>query len=190
MAQITTRRFLKVATALVAGVVLAACGKQEPAPSAASAAASAPPAPVVKTYTVGTDAAYAPFEFQNEKGEIVGFSMELLTAVAKKAGRPWELAKAFEHSAPVGALVPASRIGHPHKAAIWLKVNGETRQSGDLDQMIWKVPEIIAELSKLFTLAPGDVICTGTPAGVSPVVKGDRVECGIDGIGTLSVTVV
>ena len=86
MAQITTRRFLKVATALVAGVVLAACGKQEPAPSAASAAASAPPAPVVKTYTVGTDAAYAPFEFQNEKGEIVGFSMELLTAVAKKAG--------------------------------------------------------------------------------------------------------
>lgn len=97
MAQLHTRRFLKVATALVAGVVLAACGKQEPAPNAASAAASAPPAPVVKTYTVGTDAAYAPFEFQNEKGEIVGFSMELLTAVAKKAGfevkfvnTPWE----------------------------------------------------------------------------------------------------
>lgn len=118
------------------------------------------------------------------------FTRRDLQAVAKKAGRPWELAKAFEHSAPVGALVPASRIGHLHKAAIWLKVNGETRQSGDLDQMIWKVPEIIAELSKLFTLAPGDVIFTGTPAGVSPVVKGDRVECGIDGIGTLSVTVV
>jgi len=99
MAQLTTRRFLHAATALVAGLVLAACGKQEPAPvaDAASAAPSAPAAPVLKTYTVGTDAAYAPFEFQNEKGEIVGFSVDLLTAVAEKGGfkvkfvnTPWE----------------------------------------------------------------------------------------------------
>ena len=93
-----TRQFLKLATALVAGVVLAACGKQEPAPVvAASAPPSAPPAPVIKTYTVGTDAAYAPFELQNEKGEVVGFSVDLLTAVAEKGGfqvkfvnTPWE----------------------------------------------------------------------------------------------------
>lgn len=117
------------------------------------------------------------------------FTRRDIQALAKKAGRPWEAAKAFEHSAPVGPLVPAQRIGHREKGAIWLKVNGETRQSGDLAQMIWKVPEIIAELSKLFTLAPGDVIFTGTPAGVSAVVRGDRVECGIEGIGTLTVTV-
>ncbi|NDY90827.1 basic amino acid ABC transporter substrate-binding protein [Ideonella livida] len=98
MAQHDTRRFLKASTALVAGLLLAACGKQEPPPApAASAPASAAPVPEVKTFTVGTDAAYAPFEYQNEKGEIVGFSVDLLTAVAEKAGfkvkfvnTPWE----------------------------------------------------------------------------------------------------
>lgn len=120
----------------------------------------------------------------------IDFTRRDIQAIAKKAGRPWEAAKAFEKSAPVSALVPAEKIGHPNNGAIWLKVNGETRQSGNLDQMIWKVPEIIAELSKLFILAPGDVIFTGTPAGVSAVKKGDKVECGIDGLGTLSVTIV
>ncbi|MBB4103464.1 fumarylacetoacetate hydrolase family protein [Allorhizobium borbori] len=120
----------------------------------------------------------------------IDFTRRDLQAVAKKAGRPWEAAKAFEFSAPVSPLVSAEKLGHPSSGAIWLKVNGETRQSGNLDQMIWKAPEIIAELSKLFTLAPGDVIFTGTPAGVSAVEKGDRVECGIEGIGTLSVTIV
>lgn len=100
-----------------------------------------------------------------------------------------EGAKAFEYSAPVSAIVPADKIGHPSTGAIWLDVNGERKQTGDLAQMIWKVPEVIAELSKLFTLAAGDVIMTGTPAGVGPIVRGDRIECGVDGVGTLSVTV-
>ena len=109
--------------------------------------------------------------------------------VAKKMSRPWEAAKAFEASAPVSALVAATDAGHLDQGAIWLDVNGTRRQSGDLNQMIWKVPEIIAELSKLFVLAPGDVIMTGTPAGVGAVVAGDVMECGVDGIGTLTVKV-
>lgn len=108
----------------------------------------------------------------------------------KKAGRPWEAAKAFEYSAPVSALLPVSRTGHPQTGNIWLSVNGTRRQDGDINQMIWKIPEVIAELSKLFILAPGDIILTGTPAGVGAVVSGDRIECGVDGIATLSVNVV
>lgn len=108
----------------------------------------------------------------------------------KKMGRSWEGAKAFEFSAPISPLVPASKIGHPNKGAVWLDVNGARKQSGDLDQMIWKTAEIIAELSKVFTLAAGDVIMTGTPAGVGPVVEGDIMECGVDGVGTLTVKVV
>lgn len=108
----------------------------------------------------------------------------------KKMGRSWEGAKAFEFSAPISPLVPASKIGHPDKGAVWLDVNGARKQSGDLDQMIWKTAEIIAELSKVFALAAGDVIMTGTPAGVGPIVKGDTMECGVDGVGTLTVKVV
>ena len=88
----------------------------------------------------------------------IDFTRRDLQAEAKKAGKPWAAAKAFEHSAPLSAIASAETIGHPLNGNIWLKVNGELRQQGDLDQMIWKVPEIIAELSKLFTLAPGDVI--------------------------------
>jgi fumarylpyruvate hydrolase len=99
------------------------------------------------------------------------------------------VAKAFEYSAPVSPIVPADELGHPESGRIWLDHNGKRVQEGDLNQMIWKVPEIIAELSKLFILAPGDVIMTGTPAGVGAVKKGDTVECGIDGIATLTVTV-
>jgi 2-keto-4-pentenoate hydratase/2-oxohepta-3-ene-1,7-dioic acid hydratase (catechol pathway) len=119
----------------------------------------------------------------------IDFTRRDLQDVAKKMSRPWEAAKAFEKSAPVSAIVPATELGHPEMGAIWLEVNGERKQSGDLNQMIWKLPEIIAELSKLFVLAPGDVIMTGTPAGVGPVVRGDKVDCAIDGIGTLSLTV-
>lgn len=108
---------------------------------------------------------------------------------AKQAGRPWEVGKAFEHSAPCGELQPASRIGHPEAGAIRLQVNGELRQSGDLAQMIWRVPEIIASLSRLFELAAGDVILTGTPAGVGPVVRGDELLASIDGIGQLQTRV-
>ncbi|WP_026621729.1 fumarylpyruvate hydrolase [Ensifer sp. WSM1721] len=120
----------------------------------------------------------------------IDFTRRDLQAEAKKAGKPWTAAKAFEHSAPVSEVVPAKAIGHPTNGNIWLKVNGELRQQGDLDQMIWKVPEIIAELSRLFTLAPGDIIMTGTPSGVGPVARGDVVTCGVDGVAALAVKVV
>ncbi|KQV81749.1 fumarylacetoacetate hydrolase family protein [Rhizobium sp. Root1220] len=119
----------------------------------------------------------------------VDFTRRDLQAEAKKLGRPWEVAKAFEYSAPVSAIVPASLLGHPAAGRIWLELNGKRLQDGDLNQMIWKVPEIIAELSKLFILAPGDVIMTGTPAGVGAVRRGDHINCGIDGVAQLSINV-
>lgn len=119
----------------------------------------------------------------------IDFTRRDLQAEAKKAGRPWSAAKAFEHSAPVSAVVPASRSGHPASGRIWLSVNDTVRQDGDLGQMSWKVPEIITELSKLFSLAPGDVVFTGTPAGVGAVRRGDRIACGVDGVATLSLVV-
>lgn len=122
-------------------------------------------------------------------GVAIDFTRRDLQAVAKKAGRPWEVAKAFEQSGPCSALVPATRIGHPRQGAIWLDVNDIRRQTGDLSDIIWNVSEIITTLSKLFVLAPGDVILTGTPAGVGPVSPGDRIICGIEGIATRSITV-
>lgn len=113
-----------------------------------------------------------------------------LQAVSKKMGRPWETAKAFDASAPCSAIHPVSETGHPSAGAIHVAVNGETRQSGDLNQMIWKVPEMIAYLSRLFELRPGDVIFAGTPAGVSAVVRGDVITGGIDGVADISVRVV
>ena len=113
-----------------------------------------------------------------------------LQGECKKAGRPWEIGKAFEFSAPASALQPASQIGHPKDGAIWLKVNGEVRQKGDLNHMIWKVPEMISYLSGLFTLAPGDIILSGTPSGVGPVQRGDLMEGHIDGVGELKCKVV
>lgn len=120
----------------------------------------------------------------------IDFTRRDMQDTLKKMGRSWESAKAFEFSAPVSKLVAASHIGHPADGGVWLDVNGVRRQSGDMNQMIWKVPEVIAELSKLFTLAAGDIIMTGTPAGVGPVERGDTVTCGVDGIGTLSLKVV
>lgn len=113
-----------------------------------------------------------------------------LQGQAKKAGRPWEAGKAFERSAPVGKIVPATRFGSPENGRIALTVNGTLRQEGDLNQLIWKVPEIIANLSGLFRLDAGDVILTGTPAGVGPVEKGDVLEASIAGLPPLNVTVV
>jgi fumarylpyruvate hydrolase len=113
-----------------------------------------------------------------------------LQAKAKDAGRPWEVGKAFEASAPASAIVPASTIGHPSRGAIWLDVNGERRQTGNLDQMIWKVPEMISYLSGLFTLAPGDLIFSGTPSGVAAVKRGDTLHGHVDGVGDLEVRVV
>lgn len=125
-------------------------------------------------------------------GYAVGLDMTRrdLQGTAKQMGRPWEIGKAFEQSAPVSPLRPVSAVGHPAKGLVQLTVNGALRQTGDLDQMIWKVPEMIACLSEYFELAPGDVIMTGTPAGVGPVVVGDVMEGVIEGVGTLTVTVV
>ena len=125
-------------------------------------------------------------------GYAVGIDMTRrdLQGEAKQAGRPWEVGKAFEQSALCGDLVPAAAIGHPERGAIWLDVNGKRRQEGDLDQLIWKVPEVIAELSKLFVLAPGDLIMTGTPAGVAAVVRGDVMHGGVEGVGEITFKVV
>ncbi len=109
---------------------------------------------------------------------------------AKRLARPWEIAKSFERSAPIGPLVPAADFGHPDRGAVTLAVNGAVRQRGDLEQMIWKVPEMIAYLSAYFDLAAGDVILSGTPSGVGPVVRGDRIEASINGLPPLVVEVV
>ena len=125
-------------------------------------------------------------------GYAVGLDMTRrdLQGQAKDLGRPWEVGKAFEHSAPCTALVPASEIGHPSEGAVWLKINGETRQSGDLNQLIWKVPEMIAFLSELFELKAGDLIMSGTPSGVGPVKRGDKMHGFVAGVGDLQLAVV
>ena len=107
---------------------------------------------------------------------------------ARDKGRPWDTAKAFDRAAPITAIQPA-RGQHISRGKIWLKVNGEQRQEGDISDLIWSVPEIIAELSTLFELAPGDLIYTGTPAGVTPLKVGDRVEGGVEGLDTLVTTI-
>jgi fumarylpyruvate hydrolase len=125
-------------------------------------------------------------------GYAVGLDMTRrdLQGKAKDMGRPWEVGKAFERSGPCGPIKPASAIGHPSGGAIWLDVNGERRQTGDLNQMIWKVPEIIAYLSGLFTLAPGDLIFSGTPSGVGAIAHGDIMKGHVDGVGEIEVRVV
>jgi fumarylpyruvate hydrolase len=111
-----------------------------------------------------------------------------LQAVAKKAGRPWDMAKGFDQSAPTGPIRTAEEIGHPAQGAVCLRINGELRQEGDLAQQIWKVPETIGYLSTLVTLRAGDLIMTGTPSGVGPVEPGDRLEGHIDGVGDVTVS--
>ncbi|QJR13748.1 fumarylacetoacetate hydrolase family protein [Usitatibacter palustris] len=107
---------------------------------------------------------------------------------AKKMGRPWEMGKAFDESAPCSALQPAAKIGHPGKGAITLKVNGVEKQKGDLAMQIWDVAEQISYLSNMITLAPGDLIFSGTPAGVGPIKSGDKLEGHVEGVGDLTVT--
>jgi len=113
-----------------------------------------------------------------------------LQNAAKKTGRPWEIGKAFEHSAPMTDITPATKSGHLSKGAIWLKVNGEVRQQSDLTQLIWNIPEIIAHLSAIFELRAGDLIMTGTPAGVAAVKPGDVMEGYCEGVGTIITKVV
>ena len=123
-------------------------------------------------------------------GYTVGLDMTRrdLQAEAKKAGRPWDMAKGFDQSAPTGAIRTVDDIGHPTQGAVWLRINGEPRQAGDLDQQIWKVPETISYLSTLVGLRAGDLIMTGTPKGVGRVEPGDRLDGHIDGVGDLSVS--
>jgi len=118
----------------------------------------------------------------------IDFTRRDLQAEAKRLGRPWALAKAFDGAAPCSELVPATVIGHPERGAIRLEVNGVERQSGDLAQMSWKVPEIIAELSALVRLAAGDLLFTGTPAGVAAVERGDHLRGSLEGVAGLEVT--
>ncbi len=113
-----------------------------------------------------------------------------LQAQQKEMRRPWEIGKAFDHAAPCSALNPASDIGHPDSGRIWLAVNGDIRQDGDLGQQIWNVRETIWHLSKSVSLEPGDLIMTGTPAGVGSLQRGDVITGGIDGIGEIETRVV
>ena len=125
-------------------------------------------------------------------GYAVGLDMTRrdLQGEAKKQGRPWEVGKAFDHSAPIGSIHPAGPGGVLEQAEITLAVNGETRQKGDVSQMIWKIAESIAYLSGLFELKAGDLIFTGTPEGVGAVVPGDLMVAAVRGVGTLRVKVV
>ncbi|MCZ6765270.1 MAG: fumarylacetoacetate hydrolase family protein [Alphaproteobacteria bacterium] len=114
-----------------------------------------------------------------------------LQGQAKKLGRPWDVGKGFDKSAPCTKIHPVSEIGHPPgSASIWLEVNGETKQKSELDKLIWSIPEMIAILSQYFELQPGDLIFTGTPAGVGPVQKGDKIRGGVDGVDVLETSVI
>lgn len=126
---------------------------------------------------------------------VYGYSLGLdmtrrdLQNQAKKTGRPWEIGKMVEKSAPMTPIILADKIGHPKKGRIWLDVNGARKQDSDIDQMIWDVPNQIAFLSQLWTLQAGDIIMTGTPAGVGSCKKGDVLKGGVDGVGTIEVLI-
>ena len=123
-----------------------------------------------------------------------GLSLDMtrrdLQGAQKKMGRPWEIGKAFERSGPCGPLHPVSEVGHLDQGRVALRVNGALRQEGDLNQMIWKVPEMISYLSEYFELAAGDVIMSGTPAGVAAIEKGDVMEMSVEGLGSMEIKVV
>lgn len=123
-------------------------------------------------------------------GYAVGLDMTRrdIQAEAKKLARPWELSKGFDQSCPISPIVPAARIGHPTRGKIEVTVNGKVQQTGDLNQMIWTVPEAIAFLSRYVALQPGDLIMTGTPAGVSSVKPGDTLHGTCEGVGEIRVT--
>jgi len=121
-------------------------------------------------------------------GYAVGIDMTRrdLQNEAKQMGRPWDSGKAFDFSAPCSAILPAKTAGHPETGKITLSINGDLKQASDLSHMIWKVPQVIAQLSRLFTLQPGDLIYTGTPAGVGAVERGDRILVEIENVGQLN----
>jgi len=112
-----------------------------------------------------------------------------LQIASRDMKRPWEVGKAFDASAPCGPLVPAEKTGHPTKGRIALKCNGKVRQDGDLEQMIWDVPGVISKLSEMVALEAGDIIMTGTPSGVAATIAGDKLECEVEGLPKLTVTI-
>jgi fumarylpyruvate hydrolase len=112
-----------------------------------------------------------------------------LQAAARSAGRPWDMSKGFDHSAPIGAIRPVAKIGHPTRGRIALSVNGVLRQQGDLGDLIWSVADVIAALSRNVTLAAGDLIFTGTPSGVGPLLAGDRAEGEVEHVGSVAVSI-
>jgi fumarylpyruvate hydrolase len=135
-----------------------------------------------------------PVERANEHvwGYAVGLDMTRrdLQLKLRDKGRPWELGKAFDHSAPIAPIYPAEEIGHLTQGALWVQVDGQDKQRSDLAKLIWSVPEIVANLSTYFELRPGDLIFTGTPEGVGDVQRGQTMRGGIDRLGELSVKVV
>ncbi len=124
-------------------------------------------------------------------GYAVGFDMTRrdLQMGAGGIGHPWDTGKGFDHSAPISSIYPAADVGHINQGRISMAVNGETRQDADISQLIWKNNEIIAQLSRLFLLKPGDLIYTGTPAGVGAVVPGDKLVAAVDGLGELAIEI-
>jgi fumarylpyruvate hydrolase len=142
---------------------------------------------------IGTGGHRVPAAKANEHvwGYAIGLDMTRrdLQQAGKDKGRPWTFGKDFDQSAPIGPITPAAKIGHPKKGKLWLKVNGEYRQNSDIDQMIWSVPEQIAFLTQYYTLEAGDLIMTGTPAGVGAARQGDELVAGIDGLGELKVKI-
>ena len=137
----------------------------------------------------GGDAIALDRALEHVYGYAVGLDMTRrdLQRAAKEAGRPWDLGKAFDRSAPMGTIHTASVIGHPTSGSIRLSVNGQTRQDADLRELIWNVPEIITDLSRYVRLEPGDLIMTGTPAGIGPVRPGDELVGAVEGVGTVRV---
>jgi len=122
-------------------------------------------------------------------GVAIDLTLRDVQAELKKKGLPWEIAKGFDTSCPLSAFVPASRVADPHDLRITLRVNGEMRQDGSTSLMIHRIPQILSYMSGVFTLEPGDVILTGTPAGVGPLVAGDTVEAEVVGVAALRVAV-
>ncbi|MFJ3460040.1 fumarylacetoacetate hydrolase family protein [Achromobacter spanius] len=139
----------------------------------------------------GKDIAPADVEARHIWGYAAGLDMTRrdLQQQAKRTGGPWEPAKAFDHSAPCTAIVPADACGHPREGALWLSVNGADRQRADVSGLLWSVAELVAMLSRSVALAPGDLVYTGTPAGVGPLAPGDVVSAGVAGIGDFTMTV-
>ncbi|QCB45756.1 fumarylacetoacetate hydrolase family protein [Hydrogenophaga sp. PAMC20947] len=125
-------------------------------------------------------------------GYAVGLDMTRrdLQGEMKKQGRPWSIGKGFDHSAPIGAITPAAQAGDIEQAALWLQVNGEDRQRSNVSQLIWNIGEIVQHLSQAWELQPGDLIYTGTPAGVAAVVRGDTLSAGVDGLCGIELKVV